>query len=52
MSRFGNKTIETYNEYISSGLSSSEVYDRILKNFVKRNTRKIKIEKLFNIKNV
>ena len=50
MNKFGNKTIEMYNEYISSGMSSSEVYDKLLKNFVRRTNRKTKIEKLFNLK--
>ena len=48
MNRFGNKTIEMYQELLDSGKTSAQVYDTILKAFVKRNNRKVKIKKIFN----
>jgi hypothetical protein len=52
MNRFGNKTIELYQQLLDSGKTSAQVYDTILKAFVKRNTRKQKIEKLFNLNGI
>jgi hypothetical protein len=52
MNRFSNKTIELYQELLDSGKTSAQVYDTILKAFVKRNKRKQKIQKLFNLNGI
>jgi hypothetical protein len=49
MKKYGNYRVEKYTELLNQGKTSSEVYDIILNLFIKRNTRKEKIIKLFNL---
>lgn len=48
MNKFGNARIERYENLVSSGMTSAEVYEKLLNDFIKRNTRKSKIKKIFN----
>jgi hypothetical protein len=49
MNRFGNKSIERYEELISKKISSDKILEILLSEFVKKKERKAKVKRLFNI---